>query len=130
VFFNKHDGEFFMWKHSFRVGNKAVRVIDAAVIQDQCRSWVHQMVLPLKAERTTKGAISDVSRDSGVTFSKVRKIYYGLTDHILAYEHDRLRGAMVRFAENRRAKALEDLNRYDRLLADRHFLERQLDLDV
>lgn len=60
--------------------------MSAAAVTHECRDYVKQMALPLVPQRRVKGALQTVSRDSGVSYSKLRKIYYGLTDHILAFE--------------------------------------------
>jgi hypothetical protein len=70
----------------FRNRNKAVLSMSAAALTHECRDYVKQMALPLVPQRRVKGALQTVSRDSGVSYSKLRKIYYGLTDHILAFE--------------------------------------------
>ncbi len=90
----------------FRCRNKAVRVSPAAAISDDCRDMVRQMALPLIAQRRVKGALGSVARDSGVSYSKLRKIYYHLTDHILAVEYRSIAASYKNHVE-RHERALE-----------------------
>lgn len=81
----------------FRFRNTTVRPMSAAALTHECRDYVKQMALPLVPQRRVKGALQTVSRDSGVSYSKLRKIYYGLTDHILAFEFRNIAEAYQKF---------------------------------
>lgn len=102
----------------------------ACAIQSQCQGWVRQMALPLIPEKRVKGALNLISRDSGLSYSKVRKIFYGLTDHILAYERERLRQARERWLARMEMKTAADLETIRRLRRDRDAYELQQDLDL
>lgn len=118
-----------MWKKQVRERNNQVReMTSAACVQDYCQSMVRQMVLPLLSERRTKGALDFVSRESGISFSKVKKIYYGLTDHILAYERDRLKAARDRLLIRQQQTLEQQLSEIRRLRTERELVERQSDL--
>ena len=69
----------------FGFPHKEVRDVSACAV-DSTRDMLKQMCLPLIPERRVKGALSVVSRETGLPFSKVRRLYYGITDHILAFE--------------------------------------------
>jgi len=95
-----------MWNKAFRSRNKEFPVSSAAVIADDCHDMVRQMALPLVPQRRVKGALGAVARDSGVSYSKLRKIYYRLTDHILAVEFRSIAGAYKNHIE-KQERALE-----------------------
>lgn len=77
----------------FRFPNNGVDEVSACAIQNNTREMLRQMALPLIPERRVKGALSLVSRETGLPFSKVRRIYYGITDHILAFEFSAIEAA-------------------------------------
>lgn len=81
----------------FRSRDIAERGMSAAALTHECRDYVKQMALPLVSQRRVKGALQTVSRESGVSYSKLRKIYYGLTDHILAFEFRNIAEAYQRY---------------------------------
>lgn len=97
----------------FRFRNSTVRPMSAAAaLTHECRDYVKQMALPLVPQRRVKGALQTVSRDSGVSYSKLRKIYYGLTDHILAFEFRNIAEAYQKFVvtqERTLERELEEL---------------------
>lgn len=108
----------------FRFRTKAVRVSPAAVLADECHGMVRQMALPLIPERRVKGAISVLSRDSGVSYSKLRKIYYHLTDHILATEWRSITATYQRYIEAQERKLEQELTELRELRAAREMRER------
>lgn len=89
------------------IGERAVT--SAAAVQYECQTYVRQMTMPFIRERRVKGALSIVSRDSGVSYSKLRKIYYGLTDHILAFEFRSIAEAYKRHVIQHETRLTEEL---------------------
>lgn len=75
-------------------------VSNALSIQDDTRDMLRQMMLPLIPQRRVKGALSVVSRETGLPFSKVRRVYYGITDHILAFEWSAIAMAYQKHVED------------------------------
>ena len=94
----------------FRNRDKAFRM-SAAAITAECQDYVKQMALPLVPQRRVKGALQTVSRDSGVSYSKLRKIYYGLTDHILAFEFRSIAEAYQKHVITRERQLERELER-------------------
>lgn len=113
-----------MRNKSFRFWTKAVRVSPAAVLADECHGMVRQMALPLIPERRVKGALSALSRDSGVSYSKLRKMYYRLTDHILAVEWRSITAAYERYVEKQERALETELEQLRELRAAREMRER------
>lgn len=120
---------FFFRDKLFRSRTEEVQV-NAATVQFECHTYVKQMALPLIAERRVKGALSMVSRDTGLSYSKVRKIYYGLTDHILAFEWRNIAEAYKRHVENQERKLEAELATLRALREAREIRENQLALDI
>lgn len=94
----------------FRFPNKEVRDVSACAIQADTRNMLKQMCLPLIAERRVKGALSTVSRETGLPFSKLRRLYYGITDHILAFELKAIEIAYDRWLLNQEKRAERQLD--------------------
>lgn len=105
----------------FRPRNNAVRpVMSACAVLDECHGMVRQMTLDLVPERRVKGALDTVARDSGLSYSKLRKIYYRLTDHILEFEFRNLEHAYRRFIESQERKLTAELAELHALKAARN----------
>lgn len=104
------------------------RVTSAYAIQLECHDFVRQMCLPLVPQRRVKGALEYVSRESGVSYSKLRKIYYGLTDHILAFEFRSIAEAYKRHVLSHEARLAQELETLRSLIAEREMRENQNEL--
>lgn len=107
-----------MWDKLFRNRHGEVRV-SALAITDHTHSMLRQMSLPLIAERRVKGALHVVSRDTGVSYSKLRKIYYKLTNHILAFEWAAIDAAHSRWIDKQEQKLTHDLETLRSIRAER-----------
>lgn len=101
----------------------ALKVTPAAAIADDCHDMVRQMALPLIAQRRVKGALGTVARDSGVSYSKLRKIYYRLTDHILAVEFRSIAATYTRYVESQERALERELAELRELRAAREMRE-------
>jgi len=55
----------------------SVQRMSSAVVNGNMHRWVREMALPLVPEMKVKGALRDVHRRTGVSFSKLRKFFYG-----------------------------------------------------
>lgn len=119
----------FLRNKRFRSRTDAVHM-NAAAVQHQCAGYVRQMALPLIPERRIKGALSVVSRDTGLTYSKVRKIYYGLTDHILAFEWRSIVAAYQRHVIQQERRLEAELQTLRALRDERRMWEAQNELDL
>jgi hypothetical protein len=106
--------------------------MSAAALTHECRDYVKQMALPLVPQRRVKGALQTVSRESGVSYSKLRKIYYGLTDHILAFEFRSIAEAYKRHVVTHEQRLAQELETLRSLIAEQEMRERQhgLELDM
>lgn len=109
----------------FRNRDKAFLMSTAELVLDQTHSMVRQMVLPLVAQRRVKGALEYVSRESGLPYSKVRKIYYRLTDNILHFEFANIAAAFDRAAIRQERFYREEADRLATLIAERELWEKQ-----
>jgi len=112
----------------FRLRHKVVRMTTAALTLDKCHFHVKQMALPLIPQRRVKGAIEVVRRDCGLSYSKTRKIFYRLTDHILAFERDNIEAAFKRAVEKQERLCREQADRLAALRAECDALEGQHEL--
>lgn len=113
----------------FRASDNGCRM-SAAALTHECRDYVKQMALPLVPQRRVKGALQTVSRDSGVSYSKLRKIYYGLTDHILAFEFRSIAEAYKRHVLQHEARLAQELETLRSLIDEQEMRERQHGLDL
>ena len=104
--------------------------MSAAAVTHECRDYVKQMALPLVSQRRVKGALQTVSRDSGVSYSKLRKIYYGLTDHILAFEFRSIAEAYKRHVLAHEARLAQELETLRSLIDEQELRERQNELPL
>lgn len=110
--------------------NEDRRVTPAAVLADECHGMVRQMALPLIPERRVKGALSVVSRDTGVSYSKLRKIYCRLTDHILAVELRSIAATYRKYVESQERALERELEELRELRAARAMREYHYELDL
>lgn len=120
-----------MSKTSFRDRKKAVSDMTTAfAVQDQVHGWLDQLVLELKHEHKTKGALGLIAEEAGLPFSKVRCIFYRLTKNICAWERDRLEYAIERIADLQAARVEARVNNLRSLRDKRRLVERHFDLPV
>jgi len=117
--------EFFMWNKPFRNRDNEVHLSTADLVVDQAHSMVRQLVLPLVPERRVKGALEYASRETGVPYSKLRKIYYRLTDNILHFEFKNISDALKRAALKQERLYREEADRLAALIAEREAWESQ-----
>lgn len=111
---------------------KSVRKMSTAVlVQDQMHTWVRQMALPLISERKVKGALRDVHRRTGVSFSYLRKCFYGweraepkASDYLAARE------AYYRWIAEHRSVLTARIDEIDRLAAEQEAGRGQFGLAV
>jgi hypothetical protein len=113
-----------MRKFLFQNRHGEVRVSPAAALADECHGMIRQMTLPLIPQRRVKGALATISRDSGVSYSKLRKIYYRLTDHILAFELRSITAAYERYVVSQERALERELTELRELRAAREMRER------
>ncbi len=106
------------------------RVSPAALVLDECHGMVRQMALPLVTERRVKGALSVVARDSGLSYSKLRKIYYRLTDHILEFEFRSIAEAYKRHVRDHERKLEQELAELRALREARALREQHYAMDL
>lgn len=110
----------------FRPRNIGERGMNSgAAVLDECHGMLRQMTLPLVPERRVKGALSIVARDSGLSYSKLRKIYYRLTDHILEFEFRNIAEAYIRHIKAHESKLEQELAELRALRDARAIRERQ-----
>lgn len=119
-----------MWNNLFRFRDKAFRMSTAAMVLDQTHNMVRQMALPLIPQRRVKGALEYVSRESGLPYSKVRKIYYRLTDNILHFEFANIASAFQRAALNQERAYREQADRLAAINAEIERLQAQYGMDL
>jgi hypothetical protein len=100
----------------------------ATLVLAQCREPLGQLVLELKPEKGVKGALAAIASEAGLSYSKVRRMHYGLTEHVLAYERDRLRAAIDAISARQEQLIEKRLQRIRELRRDREDLEKQIGL--
>lgn len=105
-------------------------VSSAALVLEQCHRRMDQLVLELKPERGVKGALAEIASEAGLPYSKVRRIFYRLTQTILAFERDRLDAAITKISLKQEARIEQRLNSIRALRDERALLEKHLDLPV
>lgn len=101
----------------------------AAVIAERCQSMVYQMALPLVTERRVKGALQIVARDCDITYSKARKLFYKITDHVLAFERDNIVAAFKTFTVRQERAYREQADRLAAINAEIDRLQAQHEMD-
>lgn len=116
-----------MWDKLFRGRDKEDRMSTAALAQDQAYDMVRQMALPLIPQRRVKGALEQVSRETGLSYSKTRKIFYRLTDNILHFEFRNIADAFKRAASTQERLYRLEADRLQALLEANERMERQFD---
>lgn len=114
-----------MWNRLFRNRENAVRMSNAVLVQDQAHDMLRQMMLPLIPERRVKGALDFVARETGLPYSKLRKIYYRLTQNILHFEFKNISDAYKRAVIKQERLYREEAERLATLIAEREIWERQ-----
>ncbi len=120
-----------MRNEPFRYRNNGDRRMScASAVLDECNDMVKQMALPLVPQRRVKGALGAVSRESGISYSKVRKIYYRLTDHILEFEFRSIAKAYERHVVSQERKLEQELADLRALREAREMRERHGKLDI
>lgn len=119
-----------MWNNLFRKREEAFRMSTAALVQDQAYDMVRQMALPLIPERRVKGALDLIARESGLPYSKVRKIFYKLTQNIRHFEYMNLAGAYKRAVLKQERLYREEAERLAALIAEREAWEAQHGLAI
>ena len=117
--------EDFLRHKLFREQNIGVRVSTAELVADQTHGMVRQLVLPLVPTRRVKGALECVSRETGVPYSKLRKIYYRLTDTVHHFEFKNISDALKRAALRQERLYREEADRLASLIAEREAWETQ-----
>jgi DNA-binding transcriptional regulator PaaX len=120
-----------MRNEPFRARNNGERrVTPGALVLEECHGMIRQMALPLISERRVKGALSAVSRESGISYSKLRKIYYRLTDHILEFEFRSIAEAYKRHVRDHERKLEQELAELRALREARALREQHYVLDL
>lgn len=120
-----------MRNEPFRDRDKGERRVSSAIlVLDECHGMVRQMALPLVNERRVKGALHLVARDSGLSYSKLRKIYYRLTDHILEFEFRSIAEAYKRHVRDHERKLEQELAELRALREARALREQHYALDL
>lgn len=114
-----------MWNRSFRNRESGFRMSTAELVQDQAHNMVRQLALPLIPQRRVKGALEFVSRETGVPYSKLRKIFYRLTRNIRHYEFKNIADALKRAAIRQERLYREEADRLAALIAEREAWESQ-----
>lgn len=114
-----------MWNKLFRNQHIEVRLSTAELVQDQAHVMVRQLVLPLIPHRRVKGALEFAARETGVPYSKLRKIFYRLTRNILHYEIKNISDALKRAAISQERLYREEADRLAALIAEREAWEAQ-----
>jgi hypothetical protein len=117
--------EIFLRYKVFRERNNEARLSTAELVAEQTYGMVRQLVLPLVPTRRVKGALECVSRDTGVPYSKLRKIYYRLTDTVLHFEFKNISDALKRAALRQERLYREEADRLAALIAEREAWESQ-----
>ena len=102
----------------------------AAVIAERCQSMVYQMALPLVSERRVKGALQIVARDCDLSYSKVRKLFYRITDHVLAFERDNIVAAFKAYTIKQERAYREQADKLAAINAEIVRLEGQYGMDL
>lgn len=117
-----------MWNKLFRNRDKAVRMSTAAAVQDHASDMLRDMARPLIPERRVKGALDFIARETGIPYSKLRKIYYRLTQNILHFEFKNIADAYKRAVIRQERLYREEAERLATLIAEREAWERQYGL--
>lgn len=109
----------------FRQRNFEARVSTAALVAEQTQGMVRQLVLPLVPTRRVKGALECASRESGVPYSKLRKLFYGITQTVHHFEFRNISDALKRAAIRQERMYREEADRLANLIAEREAWESQ-----
>jgi hypothetical protein len=114
----------------FRNSNIGERRVNPCVVLDECHGMIRQMALPLVSERRVKGALGAIARDTGLSYSKLRKVYYRLTDHILEFEFRSIAEAYKRHVRDHERKLEQELAELRALREARALREKHYALDL
>lgn len=116
---------------SLRSREKAcVSMSGAAFVQAECHRWMHQHVLDLRSEKGVDGVLGMIADESGVPFSKIRRIYYKLTRNILAWERDQIRAACDQIALEQEKRIERRLQNIRDMREARRAMESQFALHI
>jgi hypothetical protein len=99
-------------------------MLSAAVLNDPSE-MVRQMALPFIPDRRVKGALLIVARDSGLTYSKTYRLFYGAARDVWRKEHKKLVDAFKRFTIEQERLYREQAERCAALRAECEALEGQ-----
>lgn len=111
---------------------KSVRQMSATVaVNGKMHQWVREMALPLVSEHKVKGALRDVHRRTGVSFSKLRKFFYGWEcAEPKASEYIQTRQAYLAWMVEHRARLKARLDEIEQLREEMEAGELQLGLGL
>lgn len=104
-------------------------MLSAAVLNDPSE-MVRQMALPFIADRRVKGALQIVARDTGLTYSKTYRLFYGAARDVWRNEHKKLTDAFRRFVSDQERAYREQANRCAALKAECEALEAQYEFAI
>lgn len=99
-------------------------MLSAAVLNDPSE-MVRQMALPFIPERRVKGALQIVARDTGLTYSKTYRLFYGAARDVWRKEHNKLVSAFKQFTVEQERLHREQAERHAHMRAQCEALERQ-----
>ena len=119
-----------MSNFSFRRPNRGGDMTTASSVFNECHAPIEQLVMELKPERKVKGALGLIASEADMSYSKVRRIFYRLTDHILAHERDRLKAAVRRIALEQEKRIEARLNNIRAIRAEREDLVKQFEIRI
>lgn len=86
-----------MWQKLCDIRQRACVKMNAAVLNNPSE-MVRQMAFPLVAEHRTQRALEIVSRETGLTYSKIFRLYYRRAHDVWREENQKLTAAFRRFA--------------------------------
>jgi hypothetical protein len=117
--------EIFLRNKLFRERHNEARLSTAELVADQTHGMVRQLVLPLVPARRVKGALECVSRDTGVPYSKLRKLFYRISGTVHHFEYKNISDALKRAAVRQERLYREEADRLASLIAEREAWESQ-----
>lgn len=116
-----------MSQHLCEKPKRRCEMLSAAIINDPSE-MVRQMALPFISERRVKGALQIVSRDTGLTYSKTYRLFYGAARDVWRKEHKKLVEAFKKFTIEQERAYREQADRCAALKAECEALEAQYEL--
>jgi hypothetical protein len=103
----------------------------AALVNAEMSNWVRQLVLPGVAEFGVKGSIGKLSRETGVSFSRLRKAFYRWEAGVpTVLEYRAVQDAYARWVERQENDLIARLDEIRRLREQRREEARQLEIAV